>query len=113
MGNDNSIKKARKPSRRATINDSLLLQLEMNGASTPHFRDMVNDYMRLWDVKESLIKDIRQRGVSFKDYSSTGVLIQKNNPSVKELQGTNRQMLAILKELGLTTDKVGDPDVDI
>jgi hypothetical protein len=35
--------------------------------------------------------------------------MQKNNPSVKELVGINRQMLAILKELDINTNTVISP----
>lgn len=100
-------------SRKVAIQKSLLCQLEAKGAAQPHFVDLVDDYMRLWEVKEALAKDIKKRGVSYVDVSSTGVEMQKNNPSVKELHGTNRQMLMLLRELGLTTDKVDDLNVDI
>ena len=36
----------------------------------------------------------------------------KNNPSIKELVGVNRQMLSILKELKLSTDEMGGGDAD-
>ena len=32
--------------------------------------------------------------------------MQKNNPSVRELANVNRQMLALLRELGISTDTV-------
>ncbi|MDL2318212.1 P27 family phage terminase small subunit [Eubacteriales bacterium OttesenSCG-928-A19] len=99
--------------REHAIKKSLLAQLEAKGASQPHFIDLTMDYMRLWKVKELLVADILERGVSYDDFSSTGTRMMKNNPSVKELQATNRQMLSILRELGLTTDKVDDPNVDI
>lgn len=105
---------AKECKRRAEIRESLQAQLRGKGAAQPHFLDLTEDYLRLWDVKEALVEDIRKRGVSYTDYSSTGVPMQKNNPSVKELHGTNRQMLSILKELGLTTAQaVEDPDGDI
>lgn len=94
------------------IRASLLDQLEAKGAALEHFTDLVKDYMSLWEVKNKLIKDIKTRGVMYKDYSSVGVEMQKNNPSVKELVGVNRQMLALLKELGLSTSSVTSVDDD-
>lgn len=87
------------------IQESLLLQLRENGASQEHYEDLISDYMALWDTKRALIKDIRSRGVTYKDFSSVGVEMQKNNPSVKELVMVNRQMLSLLKELGLSAEK--------
>lgn len=100
-------------SRKKAIEQSLLAQLAIKGAAVPHFVDLIHDYMKLWDVKELLIADINKRGISFLDHGSAGKEMMKNNPSVKELHATNKQMLAMLKELDITTDNVDDPDVDI
>lgn len=88
------------------IETSLLKQLASKGAEVSHFTDMIGDYVSLWKVKNKLISDINKRGVTFKDFSSVGIEMMKNNPSVKELVGVNRQMLMILRELGLNTDGV-------
>lgn len=93
--------------KKSDIRNSLITQLENIGADLNHFIDLVNDYMELWDVKNSLIKDIKSRGVVYRDFSSVGVEMQKNNPSVKELVGVNRQMLSILKELNISTSNLG------
>ncbi len=81
------------------IKASLLAQLAANGTNSEYFLDLVNDYCELWDIKQRLISDIAERGVVYMDKSSVGVEMQKNNPSVKELLNTNRQMLAILEKL--------------
>ena len=91
---------------RASIRRSLLAQLEAMGADQDHFVDLVRDYMSLYDVKNKLVKDIKERGVMYTDLSSVGVEMQKNNPSVRELVNVNRQMLALLRELGISTDTV-------
>ena len=36
--------------------------------------------------------------------------MQKNNPSTKDLVSVNRQMLAILKELGVSTTSIKKPE---
>ena len=89
--------------RRQRIEESLLEQLEMKGADMDHFVDLVRDYMSLWDVKNDLLEDIKKRGVMYKDFSSVGIEMMKNNPSVRELVGINRQMLSILKDLDINT----------
>ncbi len=98
--------------KRSEILESLEEQLAMKGASLNHYTDLLNDYMTLWDTKNLLAEDIENRGVVYKDKSSVGVEMFKNNPSVKELVMVNRQMLSILKELKLTTDEAGGGDED-
>jgi uncharacterized protein YbaP (TraB family) len=98
--------------KRKDILESLQEQLAMKGASLDHYVDLLNDYMTLWDTKNALSTDIKKRGVVYKDVSSVGVEMWKNNPSVKELVMVNRQMLTILKELKLSTDEMGGGDED-
>ena len=97
---------------RRSIYSSLCVQLAMMGASQDHYLDLINDYMKLWDIKKNLAKDIKLRGVVYEDYSSVGVKIKKSNPSTKELVMVSRQMLSILEKLGLTTANVCDGDED-
>ena len=78
----------------------------MKGADMDHFVDLVRDYMSLWDVKNDLLEDIKERGVMYRDFSSVGIEMMKNNPSVRELVGINRQMLSILKDLDINTKTV-------
>lgn len=94
-------KKSGKP---AEVKASLIRQLQGKGADLCVFTDMIDDYMKLWEIKEQLAEDIRARGVVYSDNSSVGVRMMKNNPSVKEIVGVNRQMLAILDKLNITTD---------
>lgn len=98
--------------KRKDILESLEEQLAMKGASLSHYTDLLNDYMILWDTKNALATDIKTRGVMFEDFSSQGVKMMKNNPSIKELVMVNRQMLSILKELKLSTDEMGGGDED-
>lgn len=94
----------KKPSK-TQVKNSLIEQLTQMGANIPFFEDLVEDYMCLWDVKNGLQKDVKERGVTYIDVSSVGVEMMKNNPSTKELTMVNRQMLSILEKLGLSTDK--------
>jgi phage terminase small subunit len=68
--------------------------------------------MSLWDIKTALRKDIKTRGATYEETSSTGRMIWKSNPAVKEIVNVNRQMLSLLKELGLTTENTGGDDED-
>lgn len=103
---------AKKKVQREKVHASLLEQLAFKNAETECFSDLALDYMSLWDTKNALIADIRKRGVMFKDVSSVGVEMMKNNPSVKELVMVNRQMLMLLKELGLSTANAAGGEVD-
>jgi phage terminase small subunit len=99
--------------KREAIEYSLMDQLAMMGAMKDHYIDLLNDYMGFWDVKNALLYDIKLRGVTYKDFSSVGIEMSKNNPSVKELVMVNRQMLSILKELGLGTANVRSGEDDV
>ena len=95
--------KRKQPTKRQ-VEKSLVEQLESKGAKLPFFESLVADYMALWKIADDLKSDITKRGVVYKDYSSVGVEMLKYNPSTKELTMVNRQMLSILKELGLSTE---------
>ena len=58
------------------------------------------------DLREMLIEDIRETGLRTED--------GKDNTSPKQLPIVNRQMLSLLKTLGVTTDNiVGEEDDDL
>ena len=91
---------------RKEVRKSLIDQLKNKGAEIALFSDQVEDYMQLWDLKEMLIEDIRETGLRTPD--------GKDNTSPKQLPIVNRQMLALLKTLGVTTDDiVGEEDDDL
>ncbi|WP_066679343.1 P27 family phage terminase small subunit [Clostridium septicum] len=82
------------------IKEDLLKQLENNGVYGKHFEDLIDDYMALWNIKNRLIDDIKERGVSvvWNNGKQHGY---KKNDSISELNKTNAQMLKILSELSL------------
>ena len=65
----------------------------------------MDDYLALWDVKNLLIGDIQERGVTV-----LGVRGEKKNDSISELNKTNAQMLKILSELGLKATEIAKED---
>ncbi len=95
------------------IRESLEEQLREKGADTECFRDLIYDYMNLYDIKKQLQKDIKERGVSYKTTSASGYPIEKQNQSVKDLVAVNKQMLLILEKLKLTTDTVARDDEEL
>jgi phage terminase small subunit len=83
------------------IKKDLLNQLERNGVIGEHYLDLINDYMSFWDIKNKLLKDIKDRGVSVRYDNGGGQSGYKKNDSLAELSKTNTQMLKILNDLGL------------
>lgn len=88
------------------VEASLIEQLQVRGADIEVFKSLISDYMSLWNISESLKKDIVERGAIVSDYNSTGALVTKPNSSIKELRDTNKSMLMILKQLNLNVDNV-------
>ena len=70
------------------------------------FNDQINDYMTMWDLKEQLKDDIKEHGLRMKYLTANGGYAEKDNPSVKQLPLINKQMLMLLKQLDISTDKV-------
>jgi len=66
-----------------------------------YYVSLVDDYVSLWNVKNKLVADIEQRGVSVRYDNGGGQHGYKKNDSVGELTRINKQMLSLLSELGL------------
>lgn len=94
------------------IRESLIKQLEDKGANVEHFLSLIDDYCWYWEQEKAMQKDIKKRGHTYKAISAAGKEYEKENPSVKNALLYNKQKLAILKELGLTTDNVISDDDD-
>src|SRR5690554_4774457 len=84
------------------IKQDLLNQLEENGVKGEQYKDLINDYIEMWEIKNKLIKDIKDRGVSIKWQNSETSFGYKKNDSISEALKTNGQMLKILHQLGLS-----------
>lgn len=96
------------------IKQDLLEQLKQNETYGKHYEDLVSDYMALWDIKNRLIEDIKERGVSV-EWNNGRQVGKKKNDSISELNKTNAQMLKILSELGLkpSPKEIEDDDIDM
>lgn len=82
---------------RKRVEKSLKQQLVSKGADVEIFKNMIDDYMRLWDLKEMYFEDVKENGLRVDG---------KENTSPKQIPIVNRQMLAILKQMDITTDNV-------
>lgn len=98
--------------KKADIRNGLIKQLEIKGANTPHFMSLVDDYMFLHDQVQRMKKSIKEDGPEYPATSAAGKEYMKENPAMKNIILYNRQMLAILKELGLSTDGAGETEDD-
>ncbi len=93
--------RAKKSQIREQIKQDLIDQLERQGVYGQHFLDLIDDYLALWDTKNALIEDIKKRGVMTKYQNGANQWGYKKNDSVGNLVKVNKQMLELLKELGL------------
>ena len=98
--------------KRNDVKNDLLDQLERNEVYGNHYIDLIDDYMAMWDVKNSLIKDIKDKGVSVKYQNGENQWGYKKNDSVRELTNVNNQMLKLLDSLGLKASKLEVEDDD-
>ncbi len=95
------------------IRESLYAQLRAKGADVAHFEALVDDYVSYFRMVKEMKKDIKKRGMTYPATSAAGKEYEKDNPNVKLLPQYTRSMLAILKDLGLTTDKIAEEDGEL
>lgn len=100
------IGKIKRETIRARIKKSLQEQLSAKGADIEIFNDQINDYMSMWDLKERLKDDIEENGLRLNYTTANGGEAEKDNPSVKQLPMVNKQMLMLLKQMDISTNKV-------
>ena len=94
------------------IEDSLIKQLEEKGANVDHFLSLVDDYVWYWNQEKLMQKDIEENGFLIDSVSASGKEYKKENSSVKNAVMYNKQKLAILKQLELTTNNAASNDDD-
>ena len=107
------VARIKKSELREQIRQDLTDQLERQGVYGRHYLDLIEDYMALWDTKNALISDIKKRGVMIKYQNGENQWGYKKNDSVGNLVKVNKQMLGLLRELGLrAADFEADSDDD-
>ncbi|MEG2001079.1 MAG: RNA polymerase subunit sigma-70 [Evtepia sp.] len=87
--------------KRKEIRQDLLDQLERGGTTGGYYRDLVADYMDLWDTKNRFMADIKERGAKVLVVTASGSENMKTNDSVTDLIKVNAQMLKILDSIGI------------
>lgn len=97
---------------RQEIREDLIQQLEDMKVTGKHFYDLVDDYMSMWDIKNSLVADIKERGVNVEYNNGGGQRGFKRNDSLSELTRVNAQMLKILQQLNITTAEVASDEIE-
>jgi hypothetical protein len=95
------------------IKESLIKQLENKNAATDYFLALVDDYIFYFNEEQDMQEDIKIRGRSYKAKSASGFMIIKENEALKGVVTFNKQKLAILKQMGLTTDNVVGDAVEL
>ena len=95
------------------IRESLMTPLRAKGADVSHFEGLVDDYVEYFRLVKKMKADIKKRGLSYTSTSAEGKEYEKYNTNVKMLPQYTRAMLTILKDLGLTTDKVAEEDIEL
>lgn len=88
------------------IKENLLNQLKIKDRYEEVYIDLVNDYMSLWELKNELIRDLKERGAQIEVINSKGFKQLKKNDSSDSLLKCNAQMLKLLTELGLSASEV-------
>ena len=102
--------------KKNAIKKDLLEQLKNNGIFRETYIDLVEDYISLWEIKNKLIGDINERGVTIEYQNGREQWGYKKNDSISELNKTSTQMLKILSELGLKPEPVpdnGDDEIEM
>jgi len=94
------------------IKESLIKQLENKRANVDYFLGLVDDYIWYYNQEMEMQEDVKTRGRRYKAKSASGFMINKENESLKNAVTFNKQKLAILKQLELTTDNVITDDAD-
>lgn len=103
--------KNKQPTQRE-IRDSLEQQLRDQGADVLHFQALLDDYMFFYKMLRKMQSDIRKNGATIKAVSAAGKEYDKENPAIKQAALYSKQMLQILREMGLTTGNCRPPGDD-
>ncbi len=109
----NASEKMKRTKAYRQIKASLMEQLERSGNDRPHYIDLVEDYMKLYVIKELCARDIDERGVVIRGVGSTGQKVEKRNDSVDMMQKTNQQMIKLLDSLGIKPEGDFGTDEDM
>ncbi|PEU80078.1 hypothetical protein CN386_11445 [Bacillus cereus] len=88
--------KTSRETRRDLIEKDLYNQLKEKNIVGNHYEDLVQDYLKMWDLKCILFDDIDDIGIKV-----SGMHGPKSNSSINDLHKTNDRMIKTLNALGL------------
>lgn len=94
-------KKELEKEKRENIKKSLKEQLERRSGLTAYNSNLIDDYMEYYDLKEKMLRDIKNRGLVITQMTGNGFEKQIVNENVAEVQKITRLMLKILTDLEL------------
>ena len=89
--------------KKSEVKEDLIDQLIAKGNTSLFIPDLVDDYMKYWDLKRKLQKDIRDKGLRYEVTSGNGFVSEKPNESIQNIMKVTSTMLKILQDLGFKT----------
>lgn len=94
------------------MKDDLMEQLRLQKKCSNFYEDLVADYIYYWELKKKLIADIKEKGIRYPTRNGNGLLVEKPNESVVNLQKVTITMLKILNDLNLKEPMIDSNDTD-
>lgn len=98
--------------KKSEVKEDLIDQLIAKGKHQSFYTDLVDDYMKYWDLKRKLQKDIRDKGLRYEVTSGNGFVSEKTNESIQNIMKVTSTMLKILQDLGLQNPETKEDDAD-
>ena len=96
-----------------TIKASLVDQLVRSGNDTAYFMDLVEDYIKMYIIKELANADLLENGVTVEWRNSETQYGRKKNDSVDQILKTNLQMIKLLDMLGIKPEDGIEDDEEL
>ena len=90
--------------KKSEVKEDLIDQLIAKGKHQSFYTDLVDDYMKYWDLKRKLQKDIRDKGLRYE--------VTSGNESIQNIMKVTSTMLKILQDLGLQNPETKEDDAD-
>lgn len=83
------------------LRNDMINQLESQGKFSQYYKDLVDDYIFYFELKEKMKRNIDKFGLNVTVMNGNGLPIKKVNDNVKEIRETSKMMLKILSDLGI------------
>ena len=93
-------RKSKSNQKKEQIKQDIIDQLERQGVYGEHYLDLIDDYMKLYDIKNKLLQDAKKNPYTEWRNSETS-FGRKKNDSIDQAVKVNQQMLKILSFLNI------------